>query len=59
MSGAHGDASGSDGAYLLYRLITSWLKRLAAAMAIVALLFGMVAGWAALPRFERASGDDQ
>src|SRR5690242_8862367 len=37
-----------DGALLLYRLISSWLKRAAAAMAVVALLFGLVAGWSGL-----------
>jgi hypothetical protein len=45
---AHGDAPAPDGAYLLYQLITSWLRRLAAAMAVVALLFGLVAGWSGL-----------
>ncbi len=45
---AHGSGSAPDGAYLLYRLITSWLKRVAAAMAVVALLFGVVAGWSGL-----------
>ena len=44
---AHGNPT-PDGAYLLYRLITSWLKRVAAAMAVVALLFGVVAGWSGL-----------
>lgn len=34
-----------DGALLLYHLIASWLKRTAAAMAVVALLFATVAGW--------------
>lgn len=34
-----------DGALLLYRLMSSWLKRAAAAMVVVALLFGVVAGW--------------
>lgn len=34
-----------DGAYLLYRLVASWMRRLAAAMAVVALLFGAVASW--------------
>ena len=37
-----------DGALLLYRLISSWLKRAAAAMVVVALLFGLVAGWSGL-----------
>jgi hypothetical protein len=37
-----------DGALLLYRLASSWLRRTAAAMAIVALLFGLVAGWSGL-----------
>jgi len=37
-----------DGALLLYRLISSWLRRAAAAMMVVALLFGMVAGWSGL-----------
>jgi hypothetical protein len=36
-----------DGAYLLYRLISSWLRRAAAAMAVIALLFAVVAGWSA------------
>lgn len=38
----------SDGAFLLYRLVSSWLKRAAAAMVVVALLFGLVAGWSGL-----------
>ena len=38
----------SDGAFPLYRLISSWLKRVAAAMVVVALLFGVVAGWSGL-----------
>jgi hypothetical protein len=33
---------------LLYRLISSWLRRAAAAMAVIALLFGVVAGWSGL-----------
>jgi hypothetical protein len=37
-----------DGALLLYRLMSSWLKRAAAAMVVVALLFGVVAGWSGL-----------
>jgi Short C-terminal domain len=45
---AHGGESAPDGAYLLYRLITSWLRRVAAAMAVVALLFALVAGWSGL-----------
>jgi putative oligomerization/nucleic acid binding protein len=45
---AHGSGLTPDSAYLLYRLITSWLKRVAAAMAVVALLFGIVAGWSGL-----------
>ena len=45
---AHRDGPGPDGAYLLYRLITSWLRRVAAAMAIVALLFGLIAGWSGM-----------
>ncbi len=45
---AHQYGPGPDGAYLLYRLITSWLRRVAAAMAIVALLFGLIAGWSGL-----------
>lgn len=44
----HGGESAPDGAYLLYRLITSWLRRVAAAMAVVALLFALVAGWSGL-----------
>jgi hypothetical protein len=43
-----GGAPAPDGASLLYRLVRSWLRRAAAAMAIVALLFGLVAGWAGL-----------
>lgn len=43
-SGAtHGPAP--DGGYLLYSLVASWMRRLAVAMALVALLFGLVAGW--------------
>jgi hypothetical protein len=45
---AYGGESAPDGAYLLYRLITAWLKRVAAAMAVVALLFALVAGWSGL-----------
>ena len=45
---ARGDASAPDGAYLLYRLVTSWLRRVAAGMAVVALLFALVAGWSGL-----------
>lgn len=37
-----------DGAYLLYRLVWSWLRRAAVAMAVIALLFGLVAGWSGL-----------
>ncbi|HEY3896253.1 MAG TPA: hypothetical protein VGL88_12885 [Pseudonocardiaceae bacterium] len=37
-----------DGSLLLYRLVSSWLKRAAAAMAVVAVLFGAVAGWSTL-----------
>ncbi len=48
LGAAHRDGPGPDGAYLLYRLITSWLRRVAAAMAIVALLFGLIAGWSGL-----------
>ncbi|PZS37837.1 MAG: hypothetical protein DLM62_16990 [Pseudonocardiales bacterium] len=45
---AHGAAAAPDGAYLLYRLIASWLRRAAVAMAVVALLFGLFAGWSGL-----------
>jgi hypothetical protein len=45
---AHGGTPGPDGAYLLYRLIASWLRRVAAVMAVVALLFGLVAGWSGM-----------
>jgi hypothetical protein len=38
-------APAPDGGYLLYRLVASWMRRLAVAMALVALLFGLVAGW--------------
>lgn len=48
MAPAPGSAPAPDGAYLLYRLVASWLKRVAAAMAVVALLFGLVAGWSGL-----------
>ncbi len=48
VSASHGGAPAPDGAYLLYRLISSWLRRVAAAMAVVALLFGVVAGWSGL-----------
>lgn len=48
VSAAHGGSPAPDGAYLLYRLMTSWLRRVAAAMAIIALLFGVVAGWSGL-----------
>ncbi|MDQ4092529.1 MAG: SHOCT domain-containing protein [Actinomycetota bacterium] len=47
-SAPHGGAPTPDGAYLLYRLVTSWLRRMAAAMAVVALLFAVVAGWSGL-----------
>ncbi|HWR47624.1 MAG TPA: SHOCT domain-containing protein [Pseudonocardiaceae bacterium] len=43
-----GGAPAPDGAYLLYRLIASWLRRASATMAVVALLFALVAGWAGL-----------
>jgi hypothetical protein len=44
--GAPQPATGTpDGGYLLYRLAASWMRRLAVAMALVALLFGSVAGW--------------
>lgn len=49
---AHGGAPAPDGAYLLYRLIASWLRRVAAGMAVVALLFGLVAGWSGLRYLE-------
>jgi hypothetical protein len=55
---AHDDAPAPDGAYLLYRLIASWLKRMAAAMAVVALLFGLVAGWSGL-RYVEVNGQAQ
>ncbi|MGQ0718966.1 MAG: SHOCT domain-containing protein [Pseudonocardiales bacterium] len=45
---AHSGIPAPDGAYLLYRLMASWLRRVAAAMAVVALLFGLVAGWSGL-----------
>lgn len=48
VSATHGGGPAPDGSYLLYRLITSWLRRVAAAMAVVALLFGVVAGWSGL-----------
>jgi hypothetical protein len=41
--GAPQPAAGAlDGGYLLYRLVASWMRRLAMAMALVALLFGVV-----------------
>ena len=43
-----GMTAAPDGAYLLYRLIASWLRRAAVAMAVVALLFGLFAGWSGL-----------
>lgn len=55
---AHDGAPAPDGAYLLYRLIASWLKRVAAAMAVVALLFGLVAGWSGL-RYVEVNGQAQ
>lgn len=45
---ASGDAPTPDSAYLLYRLVSSWLRRVAAAMAVVALLFGLIAGWSGM-----------
>ncbi len=45
VSAHHSGAPTPDGTYLLYHLITSWLRRVAAAMAVIALLFEMVAGW--------------
>lgn len=49
---AHGVPAAPDGAYLLYRLIASWLRRAAVAMAVVALLFGLFAGWSGLRYFD-------
>lgn len=57
MGSVHDRAPTPDGAYLLYRLVATWLKRVAAAMAVVALLFGLVR--AALPRRARSSPGDQ
>ena len=48
MGAVHGMTAAPDGAYLLYRLIASWLRRAAVAMAVVALLFGLFAGWSGL-----------
>lgn len=45
---APGGTDAPDGAYLLYRLISSWLRRAAVAMGVIALLFGLVAGWSGL-----------
>ncbi|MDQ2789807.1 MAG: SHOCT domain-containing protein [Actinomycetota bacterium] len=44
----HNGAAAPDGGYLLYRLVASWLRRAAAALAVVALLFGLVAGWSGM-----------
>ncbi|MGB8960519.1 MAG: SHOCT domain-containing protein [Pseudonocardiaceae bacterium] len=48
-------APASDGAHLLYRLVASWMRRLAVAMAVIALLFGVVAGWSGV-RYLQVSG---
>ncbi len=45
---AHDGSDAPDGAYLLYRLISSWLRRAAVVMAVIALLFGLVAGYSGL-----------
>ncbi len=41
-----------DGAYLLYRLIASGLRRASMALAVIALLFGLVAVWSGLRYFD-------
>ena len=51
--GAPQPAAGAlDGGYLLYRLVASWMRRLAMAMALVALLFRVVAGWSGVRYLE-------
>lgn len=48
-AGQRQDSSATpDGALLLYRLVSSWLKRAAVAMVVVGILFGLVTGWSGL-----------
>lgn len=46
------DATQPDGSYLLYQLVATWLTRAAAGMAVVGVLFGLVAGWSAVHYFD-------
>jgi hypothetical protein len=52
---AEASAPPPDGAYLLYRLISSGLRRASMALAVIALLFASVAGWSGVHYFELTS----
>ena len=46
------EAAQPDGSYLLYQLVATWLTRAAAGMAVVGVLFGLVAAWSAVHYFD-------